>query len=391
MPDAPTDLSLPATGDVLAGKYRVERLLGQGGMGAVFAASHELLRQRVAIKVILGERARDPASVARFLNEARAMARIQDEHVARVTDVGTLENGAAFMVLEYLDGMDLSDAIGARGPLPVAEAIDYVVQALAALRQAHGLGIVHRDLKPSNLFLARRPDGSTCVKLLDFGISKAAGPLDAPGGAITTTGAIMGSPMYMSPEQLRNSKDVDARTDLWSLGVVLYELLAGRPPFGGETVGEVLASVIEAEIPPLQDRPDVPPALEAIFARCLAKKASERVASAAELAAALRPFASPSTLATLERVCESSSVPGSGQATQALPMKARPSSPATGASWAPPTGVAAPKSKEERGRRLAVAGGIASLAAAMMLGLLLGRGGGARVTASSIPPASAEP
>jgi serine/threonine protein kinase len=380
MAENPVDQVLPAPGDLIAGKYRVERLIGQGGMGAVFAAQHEILLQRVALKLLLAQYAREPDSVARFLNEARAMARIQDEHVARVMDVGTLEDGTAYMVLEYLEGMDLAKLVESRGPLPLVEAIDYTVQALEALGAAHRIGIVHRDIKPSNLFLTRRPNGSNSVKLLDFGISKGANPFEAQGSALTSTGAVMGSPMYMSPEQVRNSKDVDPRTDIWSLGVVLYELLAGVPPFNGATLGEILASIIEAEVPPLAKREDVPPAFEAVLLRCMARKPSQRFASVAELASALQPFASPPVQAAIRTLCETHDLSAPNAAPTSVfpppaPAGTNPSasSPSqTGASWAPSTGNVRARPNEKRTSAVVRA----SLAASLVLGVL-GVAGGA--------------
>ena len=207
---------LPSPGDVLAGKYRIERLIGQGGMGAVFAAEHMLLNQRVAVKLLLGELVTSGEAQARFMNEARAAARIHGEHVARVLDIGQLPTGAPYMVLEYLEGADLAQIRQRRGTLTVPEVADYMLQALDALAQAHAAGIVHRDLKPANLFLAKRHDGTNVVKVLDFGISKNLTPFGSSPQGMTNTRAILGSPEYMSPEQLRTPRSVDARTDIWS-------------------------------------------------------------------------------------------------------------------------------------------------------------------------------
>jgi len=289
-------------GELLAGKYRIERLLGAGGMGTVYAAYHELLRQRVAVKLLKAEIADNAGALARFLNEARAAASIQNEHVARVMDVGQLEGGTPYMVLEYLEGTDLAVLLDRRGPLPVAEAVDYVLQALEALAQAHSAGIVHRDLKPANLFVSAQPSGDALVKVLDFGISKA-NALLSPDGAITTTESILGTPSYMSPEQLRSTKNVDHRTDVWALGVILYELLAGRPPFAGSTVGERLVAVIEQPIPPLRSvRPDVPPELEDVVMRCLARDLRARTQDVAQLATELAPFGPPGARDRAQRV-----------------------------------------------------------------------------------------
>ncbi len=285
---------VPRPGDVIAGKYVIERLLGQGGMGAVFAARHIKLAKSVAIKVMLSDGA-SPEAAQRFVNEGRAAANIQSEHVVRVDDVDE-EMGYAYMVLELLDGEDLADHLerAPKGRLAPSVAADYVSQALKGVAHAHALGIVHRDLKPSNLFLARRSDGSTVVKVLDFGISKAQGssPLAASPAVLTSTKAMLGSPLYMSPEQLRSSKNVDQRADIWAVGVILYELMSGQRPFHGETLGELFAAILETDPVPLRQLvPDVPPALDQIVHRCLRRRPEERFASAGELVTALAPFA----------------------------------------------------------------------------------------------------
>jgi serine/threonine-protein kinase len=291
------DPNLPSPGDVLAGKYRIERLIGRGGMGAVFAAEHLLLGQRVALKLLLGELADSPEATARFMNEARAAAQIRGEHVVRVLDIGQLPNSMPFMVLEYLEGADLSAIVHQRGALPVAEVADYALQALDALAQAHAAGIVHRDLKPANLFLARRHDGTSLVKVLDFGISKNLSPMASP-HVMTKTRALLGSPEYMSPEQLRAPRSVDTRTDIWSFGVILYELLTGRVPFTGSSMAEVFHRIMETDpAPPRSLRPDLPAALEAVVLRCMARDAGARFATVQELAAVLMVFASDTTRA----------------------------------------------------------------------------------------------
>src|SRR6266511_1188050 len=218
-------------GEILAEQYRVERVQGVGGMGVVVVATHLQLEERVAIKVLVKEALGNAEAVARFAREARAAVKIKSEHVARVIDVGTLETGAPYMVMEYLEGGDLSQVLQSRGALPVEDAVEYVLQTCEAIAHAHVLGIVHRDLKPANLFLIRRPDGTAAIKVLDFGISKV---MPAKGSssdnAMTRTRAVMGSPLYMSPEQMTSTRDVDGRTDIWALGVILYELLSGQPP-----------------------------------------------------------------------------------------------------------------------------------------------------------------
>jgi serine/threonine-protein kinase len=287
-------------GDVIAGKYEVERVLGSGGMGIVFAAHHVALAERVAIKMLLPEAVKSPDVRARFLREAQASVRIRSEHVARVMDVGETERGLPYMVMEFLEGEDLGALVATRGWLTPGEAVDYVLQACEAVAEAHARGIVHRDLKPANLFLTRRADGSALVKVLDFGVSK---PVSDEGSrGVTTTGRTLGSPMYMSPEQVRDARSVDTRTDVWSLGVLLYELLSGKAPFEGASVTGLLAAIVTDPPQPLPAGLAVPPGLEAVIFRCLEKDRERRVQDVAELAAALLPFASESARVHVERI-----------------------------------------------------------------------------------------
>ena len=278
-------------GVVLAGKYRVERVLGEGGMGFVVAARHLQLGQRVALKFLLPEALANEQFVARFRQEARAAATINSEHVARVIDVSEMENGAPYMVMEYLEGQDLGAVLEQRGQLEVGQAAGYMIEACEALAQAHSAGIVHRGLKPSNLFLAKRPGGIPIIKVLDFGISKAKME-DEEARRLTATHTVMGTPHYMSPEQIRSTRDVDPRSDIWSLGVILYELLTGRLPFDGESAAAIIASIsIDPARSLLEFRNDCPPAFEAAIAKCLAKKREDRFENVADFAKALAPFA----------------------------------------------------------------------------------------------------
>jgi eukaryotic-like serine/threonine-protein kinase len=286
-------------GVVVQGKYRIDRVLGAGGMGTVVAATHLGLRHPVAIKLLAAEVAHEPEVLARFLREAQAAARLTGEHVARVLDVGALDDGTPFLVMEYLDGLDLGALIARRGRLPAGQVVDYALQACAALAEAHAAGVVHRDIKPANLFVTERADGTPLVKVLDFGISKLIAAGDV---GVTRTRAILGTPAYMSPEQMRSSRDVDGRADLWALGVVLFECLAGRRPFDADTFsGLCLQAAIE---PTPRLGVALPSGLERIVDRCLEKAADARFASAAALAAALAPFAGdPRAAAVLVERC----------------------------------------------------------------------------------------
>jgi serine/threonine protein kinase len=340
-------LPLLEPGVVLAGKYRVERVLGQGGMGVVLAAQHLQLGQRVALKFLLPEVCTNGEAVARFLREARTAVQIESEHVARVVDVGTLEGGAPYMVMEYLEGSDLGDVLSKRGPMPLPLAAGYVLEAMEAIAEAHALGMVHRDLKPSNLFLARRRDGSYIVKVLDFGISKAAHDAQlGPSASMTSTTAVMGSPLYMSPEQVRSSKDVDARADVWSLGVILHELLCGRTPFHGETMTAVLAMIVADPPPPLRTvRPDLSPAVEAIVFRCLNKDRTQRFQNVAELAYALAPYAPPEAQVAVERISKVLGRPSMASVPNLAQSSAAVSSQQTGSAWGN-TQMGEPKSRK---------------------------------------------
>ena len=291
----------PSVGQILDGKYKIERVLGSGGMGVVVAAMHLQLGDRVAIKYLRSHRTASPEVLARFQREARAAVRIKGEHVCRILDVGALDAGAPYIVMEHLDGEDLGQRLDGRGPLPVRAAIDWVLQACAAIGQAHALNIIHRDLKPSNLFLARRPDGSECLKVLDFGISKSSEFGECPD--LTQTSSTLGSPSYMSPEQLRTPRDVDARSDIWSFGIVLFELLTGRLPFEGESLPTLVLAIVHDAPPEIQSlREDLSDDLAEIVGRCLEKRRDDRFQNVAELARALLPHASEASGALVDGV-----------------------------------------------------------------------------------------
>jgi len=289
-------------GQVLAGKYRVERVLGSGGMGVVVAAWHLELEQRVAVKFLHPLALERADTAERFRREARSAAKIRSEHVARVIDVGIMEGGVPYMVMEYLEGHDVAEEMAKVGMLPIEDAVDFVLQAVEALAEAHAAGIVHRDLKPANLFIASRADGTRIVKVLDFGISKSLLGTSASELSLTRTSVLIGSPLYMSPEQMRSAKDVDTRTDVWSLGVILYEMITGRPPYTGDSIPALCASLLN-DVPQSMRllRPEVPPELEDVIRHCLAKDRADRYATVSELARALAQFGSVSSQLHVDR------------------------------------------------------------------------------------------
>ena len=281
-------------GETLADKYKVERVLGSGAMGVVVAARHVDLQQLVALKFMLPTALPNQAAADRFLREAQAAGRLRGEHVARVMDFGRLPGGAPYIVMEFLEGNDLEDILNKQGPFTVGDATLFLSQACSAMAEAHAQGIVHRDLKPQNLFLTKRPDGSPLLKVLDFGISKLQG--DISGVTATQSTTVMGSPAYMSPEQARSAKHVDARSDIYSLGAILYQLLSGYLPFQADSVAGMLVSIVsEPPIPLSEAAPHVPSDLAEIIMQCLSKDRDKRPQTARELGMMLAPFAGQRT------------------------------------------------------------------------------------------------
>ncbi len=280
-------------GSIFDGKYRVECVLGMGGMGVVLLVHDLALQRDVAIKMLLPEHLTDEEFVARFLREARAAALIHGEHVCRVLEVSQSQSGLPYMVLEWLVGRNLDEVCREEGPLEPGRAVDYVLQACEAVAQAHARGIVHRDIKPANLFLTHREDGAALVKVLDFGISKMSEWPTKEGKPLTKTGVMLGTPNYMAPEQMRSSREVDSRADIWSFGAVLFKLMVGHAPFLAASVGELFSSVLH-DPPPLASalRPDVPSGLDQAIRRCLQKEPANRFQTLEDFALAITPFAS---------------------------------------------------------------------------------------------------
>ena len=340
-------------GDVIAGKFRVERILGEGGMGYVVSARHLQLGQMVALKFMRDEIC-TPDYKSRFLREARNTVRLKSKHVSRVLDVGALDGGAPYMVMEYLEGTDLSDLLHKKGPLPPHEACEYVLQACEAIAEAHGHNIVHRDLKPANLFLTKGQSGEPIVKVLDFGVSKVldlgmdddTNPggrprRDRPDSVVTKITDLLGSPSYMAPEQIVSARDADARSDIWSLGVILFRLISGKAPFHAPSLGELIQQIMHGPIPNLRDaKPDVPQGLEHVVARCLERDKNHRLGDVIELARMLAPYAGAVATPSLERIA----ILGPALVASA-PPPAHPSAPsfnsARSAWTAPPTRTSA--------------------------------------------------
>ncbi len=294
----------PTTGEIIDGKYQIERMLGEGGMGAVAKAIHLLLRAPVALKFMNPQYVSFPGAVERFLNEGVASKAIKSEHVVQVSDVGKLPSGAPYLVMDCLDGRDLSELLTEQGKpgLEIERVVHFMSQILRGLQVAHALGIIHRDMKPSNCFVIRHEGQADFVKILDFGISKVAQQGSA---SLTQTNSALGTPLYMSPEQARSPRDVDARSDIYSVGVIFYELLTGHTPFTSDTgeFTEILFKLFTADVPPIREaREDISPELAVVVHKALAREVADRYQSVGELAEALVPFASARTLPVLDRI-----------------------------------------------------------------------------------------
>jgi serine/threonine-protein kinase len=359
-------------------------------MGFVVAAWHLELDQPVALKLLNPDIFEQGEAAARFRREVRAAARIKSEHVCRVIDVGTSELGAPYMVMELLDGNNLEEELLRRGTIPVPEAVLYVLEAVEALAEAHAAGIVHRDLKPANLFVARRADRSRLLKVLDFGISKSMMESHHPGDmSLTKTGVIIGSPLYMSPEQMRSTKDADTLSDIWALGAILFQLVTGRPPYEGETIPELCAKLFSEDAPPPSTvRAGLPGSLDAVIHRALARDPARRYQSVAELGAALLEFA-PAGRVHVERARRVLQARDGNRPSSVAPGPASSDSPTIQASvsavalWSQLTG-------RERRRRWGLI--LSAVAAVAVLGVALMRQRTALSSSeTAVPTAALEP
>jgi serine/threonine-protein kinase len=331
----------------MIGKYRVEAVIGEGGMGVVLKAHHSELGEDVAIKCLLPEMLDRPEVVARFLREARAAAKLKGEHVARVFDVGKLpDSQTPYIVMEYLDGADLNAIIKQHGRQHPAVAVDLLLQACEALAEAHSIGIVHRDIKGSNFLVTQAPDEPPILKVLDFGIAT------APDGDsnLTNASSVLGTPAYMAPEQISATRSADVRSDIWALGIVLYELIEGKRPFRSDVYYD-LCLMIRTEPPPPLTNPELPDGLEAVVHKCLEKSPDARYQTCAELAFDLLPFASDPSIARAtaeqcarlarrsgrgERV-EGDNTGGHARLSAPMPSVGAPTTPSRGAEKSGPT------------------------------------------------------
>jgi protein kinase-like protein len=360
-------------------------------MGVVVGATHLHLQQPIALKFLSPELLHNPQIVERFVREARASAQLRGEHVCRVSDVGAFDNGSPYIVMELLEGSDLASLLQSNGPLPVTLAADYVLQACLGVAEAHSLGIVHRDLKPANLFLTRRPDGAPLIKVLDFGIAKAQNDRNF---SLTQTSAVLGSPGYMSPEQLRSTRDVDARSDIWSIGVILYELVSGHPPFTGDSITELALRIAMDPAPTLVGR--MPQGFDQVVDRCLAKDATQRYPDLANLAHALAGYAgaggwdTANAISRLLHGAPGGSAAGLAPATQILTNPSgvvlQAAAPTTMGSAASSMVAVAPP-----GRRWGVIAGVAIAAIAAVVTIAVATGGHDGVAPASAPPRAAIP
>ena len=376
---APLTAGVFQKGEIIAGKYRVEKMLGRGGMGHVFAARHVELNQLVAVKVLRRDLLDDPDAVKRFSREAKAAAALRGDHALRIFDVGKLESGEPFILMEHLDGYDLSTVLDRGQRIEALDAIDWIIQACEAVAEAHDLGIVHRDIKPHNLFLTRDRSGRAFIKVVDFGLAKAiradAARSIKDSMSLHSHQAMLGTPFFMSPEQILGAT-IDHRTDIWSLGATLYHLLAGVPPFMGPTVTMVCAMILNDDFPPLAHRrPDAPHGLDDILRRCMNRDPDRRFNGVMILAESLRQMgriASQPNIQSTRRLDVALPHPSSGSIKATMPMNALQLQPPQNSRRHAPTVVSQAKQQEQRSSHRVRIALVAMFTVLAIVGIALG-------------------
>jgi serine/threonine protein kinase len=377
-PGSTSPLAFP--GAILAGRYRLEEIVGHGGMGAVWRATHTGLGEPVAVKLVSAHFVRSTEALRRFDTEAKSAARLRSRHVPQVFDNGVLDDGTPFLVMELLHGESLAARVNRLGPTPLPETVSILEQCCRALSRAHSLGITHRDIKPENVYLAQSvDDDSYIVKVLDFGIAKVTSSLTDDGRSSTRTGTLLGTPLYMSPEQARGLRSIDFRTDLYSLGLVTFTMLTGRLPFSGETLGELLLQICVEPLPSLRAiTPWLPPSVDQWFQKACARLPEDRYGSAQALVEALRVAAAISSAGQSELIAGGrpgvSPAYGSSTGSAGRALSATPAGTLAAPSTTAGTSLVSQSATHRRPLWILIAVTVVGLAAVPVVALMMRRG-----------------